>query len=1079
MTIWEILHIGPTDNERDIKRAYAKLARDIDPDEQMSEFLELRNAYEKALVLAENKEFFSENIIKLKETTLTEKNEETQESNTQTNEHQETELETEQTTNSNQYSEQETAKEQEPKPLIQLDFINTADAHYINCEAMLEFKKLYFEKKIKDQNVWIKYINSPVFLGVYKEKGFIVALVQTLNEAFAQNNKNKAFLELLPLIYCLIKVSERNPTPHNINVDFTFDGFDEISAFINSYGGARRIKNNTHYAIMKSFEDFTAFNQLISANVWNDNIAHSMGMLIGRYVSAYLNDKIPNNKSYLEDYNALPRHVSSLEMLNYFFSTANLPKQAYLILWGKLNLQSATMGKNKLWYGRLRDIVIEHCPELIAPKVDELSCENLSESSGDNLNLKEILQQITPFFVSLLKLDDENRYKLLDEFFAKDDIKKAMTNQKFVEQRVLNIWTGKNTAYYRLEHLINYCQKNEDVWLRDTIIELSTNSLKAQKIQKAYDEDFYYSAQNHETMQGERAFFRYFFYAAFPYAQSMQAGGNLRNSEHEQTSNFTTLRQILADEFAHSLTWVEGYLGYDTKTNSYKTPHGNNINIGEHNIEIIFHCAYVEYLFNGKEVLAPNVPFNVIENIDDEMLFWLLLPITFEETNKSDAVYQNILQRLNKMPFLKGLSTDEMANCLTDAVCSLKNADNTPQILRLKKESYLNLYTAEIFTQNGYVRIISSSATESAKVLIQDNFESLDSALNFASEQLNLYTKAYDLDKLSLEKLPVEIVESIVKRKAITCEPTLENVIKHLKLFQNGLSSRVEFCFSGRRLIFISDNEKYACFIFDTGKRYRYSLLANPAIYQFVDSKDVVWEDFLYGKLPNYLIHKTAHSILNKINEIFADASSNADPRGMWSTNVYYLKDKQFMIELRTIGGMTIPLGGQTPFYLNNYPIMLEWQKQNSEKETLKITQMHRQKVQDMLYLYLRGDLKQLTLTWAQNCSKELNAPLQHIHLICENNKYALLYRSDEKPQLLALTANIDDTTCDKLSENEQLEISGFNLYDYQIHTKTDVVRGYLDILLATIENPEKLLNTHGEFSVIPNQQNLTYVCFL
>ncbi|UAA40619.1 J domain-containing protein [Paraneptunicella aestuarii] len=49
MNCWEVLGIAPTDNEREIKRAYAKLLRDCHPEDEPEKFQRLNEAYQAAL----------------------------------------------------------------------------------------------------------------------------------------------------------------------------------------------------------------------------------------------------------------------------------------------------------------------------------------------------------------------------------------------------------------------------------------------------------------------------------------------------------------------------------------------------------------------------------------------------------------------------------------------------------------------------------------------------------------------------------------------------------------------------------------------------------------------------------------------------------------------------------------------------------------------------------------------------------------------------------------------------------------------------------------------------------------------
>ncbi|MCZ3098566.1 hypothetical protein NYZ00_11010 [Acinetobacter baumannii] len=50
MTAWQRLGIEPTDNQREIKKAYAKQLKLIDQDTQPEEFILLREALETALL---------------------------------------------------------------------------------------------------------------------------------------------------------------------------------------------------------------------------------------------------------------------------------------------------------------------------------------------------------------------------------------------------------------------------------------------------------------------------------------------------------------------------------------------------------------------------------------------------------------------------------------------------------------------------------------------------------------------------------------------------------------------------------------------------------------------------------------------------------------------------------------------------------------------------------------------------------------------------------------------------------------------------------------------------------------------
>ncbi|HCI3536153.1 TPA: molecular chaperone, partial [Acinetobacter baumannii] len=62
MTAWQRLGIEPTDNQREIKKAYAKQLKLIDQDTQPEEFILLREALETAQFEAENLIYENEDL---------------------------------------------------------------------------------------------------------------------------------------------------------------------------------------------------------------------------------------------------------------------------------------------------------------------------------------------------------------------------------------------------------------------------------------------------------------------------------------------------------------------------------------------------------------------------------------------------------------------------------------------------------------------------------------------------------------------------------------------------------------------------------------------------------------------------------------------------------------------------------------------------------------------------------------------------------------------------------------------------------------------------------------------------------
>ena len=63
MNIWSVLGIQQTNNEKDIKAAYAKKLKNTRPDEHPADFQSLHQAYKTALSIAKTKNTKLDNVV--------------------------------------------------------------------------------------------------------------------------------------------------------------------------------------------------------------------------------------------------------------------------------------------------------------------------------------------------------------------------------------------------------------------------------------------------------------------------------------------------------------------------------------------------------------------------------------------------------------------------------------------------------------------------------------------------------------------------------------------------------------------------------------------------------------------------------------------------------------------------------------------------------------------------------------------------------------------------------------------------------------------------------------------------------
>ena len=202
-----------------------------------------------------------------------------------------------------------------------------------------------------------------IFLEVWRENEFAAMLLELIKEYDETYPLNKEFLTELYLAYGI----RCNNQQMFIENNAAFDGIDHIMEIAGMGPAVTRFKGNDQ-AVSEGFRDYRKLLILALEENWNDNSFLRLSDIIDRYKLGNISDR-PIQDSY--QYELYQRHPKSLRLINYFFSHTQLPQQAYRLLWNHLHLDSATNGKNKLFYGNLRDTVISILPEVLEqPRVN-------------------------------------------------------------------------------------------------------------------------------------------------------------------------------------------------------------------------------------------------------------------------------------------------------------------------------------------------------------------------------------------------------------------------------------------------------------------------------------------------------------------------------------------------------------------------------------------------------------------------------------------------------------------------------------------------------------------------------------
>lgn len=1014
MNIWKTLQIEATDDITVIKKAYAGLIKQYNPEQHMEQFLAIRKAYQQALAQAAQPH-----------------------DDFQTMDREEF---------SSQDDEGEDENDGDPLPVMQ-DFVyqDTMESElYADCEAMVQFRTLYFEKKCNDKNLWIRYFVSAPFLDVYRKAGFTGQLKKELMEIDAQTGYNKVFFSLLYIVYGLTYTSNKDRNAHDAAGPVSFEGIEHIYELMGRFQVSLKTGDNTNIALSKGYEDYRALRSLTQTGVWDDSIAHSLRSILDRYVSAYLYDKIPQGRDILYQTDYIPRHISALQLLNHYFATEPLPRQAYKVIWDKLDLKNATMGRNKIFYGRLREICLAKCSDLESMEQDTFA-----------LFHKESLQ----IFSSINKGTADFATETTEAFFQRDDLKRALRDQTFVNTHVLNHWTSRSKPAILLQRLIEYCMEDKQVALREELISRARQTLYTLSVESAHKEDENGIMAQQPLSTKNRAFFRYLFYISFPEAYS----------NHHSAS----MRDAVQIHFPYSPAMGDQLLGYDEVCGDFTTPRQIHAYIDGRHLEIVFHLFYVSYRMDDKPVYAPCLRFDMVQQMEDDLLFWVLLPLTFSDMAQQKAVYTEILKRLSQLDFLEQAPLELFADCLTSGICRYFEEEYLPSTLVIHGERLRVLYTCIIYTDDYFVQVYKTAEKEQRVLLSKQTGMDLPSAVRLGEQQLEALLDPFDGTHLQIDKLPQKVLAEPRAARVIQRtgdEVTSDEIKDLLLLFRERKLIRLELSWGAQSLVLLASENLYACFALDDEKVCRLGYLSRPDIYNRVDSQEVPYQPFLYGQLPGYLVHASPLTILNGINDIIECISGECSLldrwQSGWAPEVYRYSKRQYNLDKILLAGYPI-VSPDLPLYdtfvLPNMPIRVQTTAPDGSVTQIEITSANRPLVSESLVEYFRGRIMKLILTWAHPQPEDAYYQ-RKLEFLNDHGNYAMFYRQSSRTTPHILVADVE-TYLNVEGKYKKQAVCGYRLPVYLVHQDLTRIRGYANVLLASITAPDAILHIFLEFS--------------
>lgn len=381
--IWMILGLEPTQDIAAIRQAYARKAKDCHPEEDQEGFLRLRQAYQAALDYAKG--------------------------------------------NSMSGSELPPKAEPEQKDegwSVPDELPEVGENPFRGGEAIRNFETLYTGKQRKNPKMWMDYFTSDPFLDVAWDSRFTALLLETVTRAEPDLRPNKEFAQWLSIAYQVGVgwTEDRVPRPY-ISREGQFDGQESIFKIVVKGPVPKEPKNN-EFAVLQSFLDYRHLVGLAEKGAWDAPALAEFRWIAGRYVSAYIKERCEQRVA-----SDCERHPAGLRVFLHFFQRSDLPEAVYRIAWDTFNLKSAIMGRGKVLYGCLRELVMERVPSLGEEKSENFFQLNLERDAC----------------YERIKAHPEIEDTELDALFAQESLQKAMRSRQFMAKQLKPYYNWLNS----------------------------------------------------------------------------------------------------------------------------------------------------------------------------------------------------------------------------------------------------------------------------------------------------------------------------------------------------------------------------------------------------------------------------------------------------------------------------------------------------------------------------------------------------------------------------------------------------------------------------------------------------------
>jgi hypothetical protein len=940
--------------------------------------------------------------------------------------------------------------------------------------AVTAFQALYSGKQRRDAKAWLDYFTSPDFLSVYRERRFAQLLLSC-----AESCEQPPPREMLNWLYAVYGIfgekqiyagpdssREREEISFRVSWGADFDGLGYILSLAEKGVVPKRSQGN-ELAIRTSFIEYRRLVYLSGLGSWENGAVGEASRILGRYVLAYLREKCTAREP-----TDCERHPAGLRLITHFYQTQELPEELYRIAWEKLDLKSALMGRPKVLYGELREIVLARLPGIAGESAE---------------NFRQLKSDFTLYAVGCYKRsgsDPERDRAETEAFFAREDFQRALLNRKFVEENLLSTWVDEDRCGCFLQKIIGFYTAHPEAPCAQEVVERA-EAMKEKRARLDRDnEDRNAPAPEEIPALSCRPFFRHWINTAFYTARDRESG--------------ISLLGLLRQDFSYHMEWSRRFLGSETEV---PQPKCLTCTVDGEEITLRFHLRHVDFLLNGELLCRPVLSWELLLEAADGDLFLLLLPITAAYEDQIEEVRRELSRRLRDTAAPEELR-ERIAACLAGSVCRLwvcYDQNGTPMDTETMpcewfREDAERLLGCSYGPENRLLWFFEQTfaGRRGQGEETYENVQSVEEAAALAEQLLSDAVSPVGIHLDRLENLPAAVYAdpdfmAIAKesgrpgtdmpRALLEAEVTREALQGLFLHFAAGRVRRLElswptsFAFSGlygyearRSLVFLRESNGYACLYFDDKDAQTYALIARPELYWDLDADSASFVPFRQGRLSGHDVHRSFATIRRHLDTVFSQAGW---PNGIqlhagriWSYAAAMCHGRhKYNLDKLLLGGFPLErchnrLGDK--FYLACYPEEIACLDAAGEAEHLPIGNINRDRVQAALVNAVQGRLTALCLRWSEG---------RYVVLRQEEGRFLLLYLDDQRRRAVFHVADKRTYMDVEGKKYPKGVFQGRVTPAYLIHHDAIALRTALEQLLSAMDAPERFVDQFAEFA--------------